>query len=129
MSQHKILIVDDDADFLQLLEYDLKKHGFQVVSAFNGEEGLEKAKTEAPHLILVDIKMPKMDGYTFVRRLKKDPQTKDIPIVVLTSYEPMKDMFQIEGVQDYLVKSAHMESLLTSIQKHLKPREANQKSE
>lgn len=116
----KILIVDDDQDFLQLLEFDLKKHGYDVISANNGEEGLEKARTGSPALIMVDIKMPKMDGYTFVRRLKKDAETKDIPVIVLTSYEPMKDMFQLEGVQDYVVKSVRMEGLLTSIQRHLR---------
>ena len=120
MPGDKILIVDDDQDFLQLLEFDLKKNGYEVISAFNGEEGIEKAKTAGPALIMVDIKMPKMDGYTFVRRLKKDNQTKDIPVIVLTSYEPMKDMFQLEGVQDYVVKSVHMEGLLTSIQRHIR---------
>ena len=120
MSSNKILIVDDDQDFSQLLAFDLKKQGYQVVSAGNGEEGLEKAKTEKPALIILDIKMPKMDGYTFVRRLKKDQDTKDTPLIVLTSYEPMKDMFQLEGVQDYVVKSVHMEGLLSKIEKHIR---------
>lgn len=116
----KILIVDDDQDFLQLLEFDLKKHGYTVVSAGNGEEGLLKCQSEHPDMILLDIKMPRMDGYTFVRRLKKEGATKNIPLIVLTSYEPMKDMFQLEGVQDYVVKSVNMESLLTKIDHHLK---------
>lgn len=118
-TQGKILLVDDDQDFVQLLEFDLKKRGYQVITAFNGEEGLERVRTEKPELIVLDIKMPKVDGYTFVRRLKKDANTKDIPLIVLTSYEPMKDMFQLEGVQDYVVKSVNMEALLTSIQKHI----------
>ena len=119
MSGKKILIVDDDQDFLQLLEFDLKKHGYTVVSASNGEEGLEKAKTENPSLIILDIKMPKMDGYTFVRRLKKDDDTKNTPLIVLTSYEPMKDMFQLEGVKDYFVKSADMHGLMKAVAAHL----------
>jgi CheY-like chemotaxis protein len=120
MAGNKILVVDDDRDFAQLLEFDLKKRGYVVALAGNGEEGLEKVKTENPSLIVLDIKMPKMDGYTFVRRLKKDPETKSIPVVVLTSYEPMKDMFQLEGVSDYFVKSANMESLLQTIDKNVK---------
>ena len=120
MPGNKILLVDDDQDFVQLLEFDLKKRGYQVVTANNGEEGLDKLVREKPDLIVLDIKMPKMDGYTFVRRIKKDPDTKQVPIIVLTSYEPMKDMFQLEGVQDYVVKSVNMEGLLTSIGKHLK---------
>lgn len=120
MSGNKILIIDDDQDFLQLLEFDLKKHGYAVISALDGEEGLNKARSEKPDLILLDIKMPKMDGYTFVRRLKKDAETKTIPLIVLTSYEPMKDMFQLEGVDDYYVKSVNMDGLMKTIEKHLK---------
>ena len=120
MGDKKILLVDDDLDFVQILEFDLKKHGYEILTAANGEDGLEKLKTHKPALIILDIKMPKMDGYTFVRRIKKDPETKHIPVIVLTSYEPMKDMFQLEGVQDYVVKSVNMESLITSIEKNLK---------
>ena len=120
MSGEKILLVDDDQDFAQLLEFDLRKKGYNVARAGNGEEGLEKVKTENPGLIILDIKMPKMDGYTFVRRLKKEPDSKDIPVIVLTSYEPMKDMFQLEGVSDYFVKSANMEALLKVVEKYLK---------
>jgi CheY-like chemotaxis protein len=119
MSGKKLLLVDDDQDFAQLLEFDFKKRGYQVVTANNGEEGLAKAASEKPNLIVLDIKMPKMDGYTFVRRLKKDPDTKDVPLIVLTSYEPMKDMFQLEGVTDYFVKSANMENLMKAVEKHL----------
>ncbi len=115
----KILIVDDDKDFAQLLEFDLKKKGYQTVTAHNGEEGMEKALKEKPDLIILDIKMPKVDGYTFVRRLKKENETKDTPLIVLTSYEPMKDMFQLEGVKNYFVKSANMDGLFSAIQANL----------
>ena len=120
MSSEKILIVDDDQDFLQLLTFDFKKSNYTVITANNGEEGLEKAKAEKPRVIVLDIKMPKMDGYTFVRRLKKDPELKDIPLIVLTSYEPMKDMFQLEGVSEYFVKSVDMGGVVKAVEKHLK---------
>ncbi len=119
MAGRKILVVDDDHDFSQLLVFDLKKHGYQVVTAANGEEGLTQVAAEKPDLVILDIKMPKMDGYTFVRRLKKEAETKDLPLIVLTSYEPMKDMFQLEGVSDYFVKSVKMDGLLATIEKHL----------
>jgi CheY-like chemotaxis protein len=125
MAGEKLLVVDDDQDFAQLLEFDLKKHGYQVATAFNGEEGLEKVDKEKPGLIILDIKMPKMDGYTFVRRIKKNPETKNIPLIVLTSYEPMKDMFQMEGVNDYFVKSVNMEGLIKTIEKNLKARNSS----
>lgn len=120
MANEKILLVDDDQDFQSFLVMDLKKQGFQVVTACNGEEGFEKAKTEKPALMVLDIKMPKMDGYTLVRKLKKDQDTKDIPLMMLTSYEPMKDMFQLEGVTDYFVKSVNMDGLVTAILKKLR---------
>ena len=120
MPGEKILLVDDDQDFAQLLEFDLRKKGYEVARAGNGEEGLEKVKTEKPLLIILDIKMPKMDGYTFVRRLKKEPESKDLPVIVLTSYEPMKDMFQMEGVNDYFVKSSNVASFLAVVEKNLK---------
>ncbi len=119
MAGKKILLVDDDQDFSQLLEFDFKKRGYEVATACHGEEGLTKAASEKPDLIILDIKMPKMDGYTFVRRLKKEISTKDTPLIVLTSYEPMKDMFQLEGVNDYFVKSANMESLMKTVEKYL----------
>ena len=120
MPGEKILLVDDDQDFAQLLEFDLRKKGYEVARAGNGEEGLEKVKTENPALVILDIKMPKMDGYTFVRRLKKEPDHKDLPVIVLTSYEPMKDMFHLEGVNDYFVKSANMEGLLKAVERYMK---------
>lgn len=120
MANPKILLVDDDPDFKQLLSFDLKKNGYDVVMAGDGEEGLAKADKEKPDLILLDIKMPRMDGYTFVRHLKKSEATASIPLIVLTSYEPMKDMFQMEGVNDYYVKSVDTEGLFTTIKKHLK---------
>ena len=120
MKGNKILVVDDDQDFSQLLAVDLKRSGYQVDLASDGEEGLEKIKTEKPDLVVLDIKMPKMDGFTLVRRLKKDSETKAIPLIVFTSYEPMKDMFELEGVSDYFIKSVNMGDLRRTIDKYLK---------
>lgn len=119
MAGGKILIVDDEADFAQLLAFDLKKRGYQVATASNGEEGLAKIKTEKPGLVLFDIKMPKMDGYTFVKAVRKDPATAALPMMALTSYEPMRDMFEMEGVNGYFVKAARMDGLFEAIAKHL----------
>jgi len=120
---HKLMLVDDDPDFQQLMLFDLKKQGFDIVMASDGEEGLAKARSEKPDLILLDIKMPKMDGYTFVRHLKKDETTRDIPLIVLTSYEPMKDMFKLEGVNDYFVKSVDVKVLVDTIRKNLESKD------
>ncbi len=116
---YKIMVVDDDPDFLETIKYDLEKEGYQVVLVLSGEEGLKKIPLENPHLILVDIKMPRMDGYTFVRHLKKDEDMSKIPVIVLTSYEPMKEIFEQEGVTDYFVKSVNTGSLFQTIRKRL----------
>ena len=119
MAGQKILIIDDNQDFVRLLEVNLSKRGYQVVTAANGAEGLKKVETEKPQLILLDIKMPEMDGFTFVRLLKKDEKIQKIPVVVLTGYEPMRDMFRFEGVEDYFLKTDDTKDLLKAIEKIL----------
>ena len=100
-----ILVIDDEKAIRKTLGEILSFEGFTVDEAADGAEGAKKIRENNYDCILCDIKMPKMDGYTFVRRLKKDPETKAIPVIVLTSYEPMKDMFQMEGINDYFLKS------------------------
>jgi CheY-like chemotaxis protein len=120
MTTRNILIVDDNQDFAFMLKDDLQKRGYAVRLARDGQEGLAKVEAEKPDLILLDIKMPKMDGYTFVRRLKQNANTSAIPLVILTSYEPLKDIFSQEDVADYFLKSADMEPLFAIIEKKLK---------
>ncbi len=115
----RVLAIDDDKDFLELLRYRFEKENCEFITANDGEAGLEKAKAILPDLIMVDIKMPRMDGYLFVRELKHDDKTKTIPVIVLTSYEPMRDLFNVEGIQDYVVKSSDLSSLWKTISKHL----------
>jgi CheY-like chemotaxis protein len=117
-----ILIVDDDEDFSKILGMTLKHRYYQVVRAKNGEDGLQKAEQIHPKLILLDIKMPQMDGLTFVHHLKKNDKIKDIPVIILTGYEPMRDMFQFEGVADYFVKTSDKELLFKTIEKNLQPK-------
>ncbi len=114
MAGEKILLIDDETDFIQLLALDIKKKGYQVVTAGNGEEGLEKARSEKPDVIIFDIKMPKMDGYTFVRYIRKDPDLSPIPLIALTSYD-MRDVFEMEGVNDYFLKSEKVDVLFEAI--------------
>jgi len=113
--KHKILIVDDEPDLLELLKTNLLNNGFDVVTAANGLEGLDQAKSEQPDLILLDIKMPKMDGYTMLRELKKYGNTRSIPVIMLTVYDKMKDIFELEGVKGYIIKSASDEEIIKKI--------------
>lgn len=118
---HKIFIVDDAVDFVELLLFDIRRKGYEIETATNGEEALEKLKTLKPDLIIFDIKMPKMDGYTFLKNVKKDPTLNNTPMIALTSYEPMKEMFAMEGVSDYFVKSADMAPLFARLEELVPP--------
>jgi len=81
----KVLLIDDEPLLLRMYEKKLKLEGFEVETASSGQKGLEKVKTFQPHLILLDILMPGMDGFQVMETLKADPQTKKIPVVFLTN--------------------------------------------
>ena len=83
MRNSKILIVDDEPDLLELLKTTLDGNGYDVVTANDGLQGLEQVDNENPDLILLDIKMPRMDGYTMLRELKKSEKTKHIPVIMI----------------------------------------------
>ena len=120
VKKQRVLAIDDDLHFLELLRYRFQKEDCEYITANNGEEGLQKAEELTPDLILVDIKMPRMDVYLFVRELKKNEVTRTIPVIVLTSFEPMRDLFGMEGIQDYIVKSSDLTLLWQTVSKYLK---------
>lgn len=111
----KILIVDDEVDFVNLLRIRLEAGGYSAISAFDGEEGVRLALKEKPDLILLDVMMPKMDGYTALRILKDGDATKNIPVIILTCKEKMRGLFNIEGIKSYLVKPYDKEDLMQAI--------------
>ena len=118
MSQ-KILIVDDDRVLVKMLENFLQLQGFEVVTAYDGAEGLEKMKAERPHLIILDVLMPKMNGYNFILEAKNIVDLKTVPVLVLTAKEGMNDLFKVEGVREYLIKPFQPEWLLEKMKKYL----------
>ena len=85
MTKGKILIVDDEAYIVHILEFSLGMEGYEVVTAFDGEEALAKVEREHPDLVVLDIMMPKLDGYETCRRLKSDEATKHIPVILLSA--------------------------------------------
>lgn len=109
----KILIVDDDLDTLRLVGLMLQKQGYQIVVATNGPQGLIQAENENPDLIILDIMMPEMDGYEVARRLRSNPDTADIPILMFTAKAQLDDKvtgFEA-GADDYLTKPTHPSEL------------------
>ncbi len=115
----KILVIDDEPDIVKVVTARLQSAGYQTAVAFNGLEGLEKLKIEKPDLIILDVIMPQMDGYTFVKEIKSKHETKNIPIIMLSAKDKMKDLFAIEGVKDYIVKPFESEELLWRVSKSL----------
>mgnify|MGYP003393944259 CR=1 FL=1 len=116
----KILIVDDDPIIVKLVEGFLTAHGFVVESAIGGDEGIEAVKKSKPDLIILDVQMPKMNGYTFIFELKKIVDINKIPIIVLTGKSGMEEIFKVEGVKEYMIKPLVTELLLTNIKKYIK---------
>lgn len=118
----KILIVDDEPDILEFLSYNLKKEGFIVHTASNGEKALEKAKEIIPHLILLDVMMPKMDGMTTCEELRKIPELSSCIIAFLTARS--EDYSEIAGfnvgADDYIAKPIRPKVLIARIQALLK---------
>ncbi len=101
----KILLVDDDQNLRQLYNVELSKN-HQVVEATDGEDGLVKAKSEKPDLILLDVMMPKLDGIAYLTKIKEDPDLGKIPIIMLTNFGQenlIQQAFNL-GINDYLLK-------------------------
>lgn len=121
-SEYKLLVVDDLITNVQLLKVVLKKQGFEVATAGGGQEALEKVKTEKPDLILLDVMMPDIDGFEVSRILKRDPESKDIPIIFLTALSTSEDMLRgaAAGGSDYVPKPFKREVLLARIDYQLR---------
>ena len=116
-----ILIVEDEPKTLVLIRDLLQVSGFKTIEATDGEKGVELAKTKKPDLILMDIMMPKMDGYTACREIKMDKTTKAIPVVMLTSldYELNKELGRDMGANGYMTKPFNRQELLDVINQFL----------
>lgn len=121
MNKHKVLIVDDEPDIVESIKFSLELEQFECIVANDGEEALSKARQEVPHLIILDIMLPKMNGYKVSRLLKFDEAYKNIPIIMLTARAQEKDVKLGEetGADEYLTKPFEMESLVALVKKYL----------
>ena len=114
----KILIIDDDPTGTTLTSFLLRSNDYDVSTALDGMEGLRKADEENPDLIVLDVQMPNMDGYTFLREFKKARYNKNLtlpPIIMLTAKEEMQATFKMEGVAAYFVKPLESEKFLAKV--------------
>ena len=117
MAKEKILIVEDEKDIVELLQYNLEKENFKVQSANNGQRGLDLARKNHPDLILLDLMLPEIDGLEVCRILKKDSKTSHIPIIMLTAKSTESDkIVGLElGADDYITKPFSMKELVARI--------------
>jgi len=122
-SSQKILVVEDNQDNRELVVKVLKINGYQVIEAVDGEEAIEKTKNENPDLILMDLFIPKIDGYEVTRRLKSNIDLKSIPIIALTAHAMKGDMEKAlaAGCDGYIPKPIDVRELPKQIEHFLKP--------
>ena len=114
MPAKKVLVVDDEMHILRIVKYKLESAGYNVLTALNGTDAIELARTEKPALIFLDIMMPGINGYEVCQTLKNDPQTKDIIIIMLTAKGQESDKIKgLEvGVDEYITKPFSPQDLL-----------------
>jgi two-component system alkaline phosphatase synthesis response regulator PhoP/two-component system response regulator VicR len=122
----KILAVDDQPQIVRLIQVNLQKAGYQVVTAFDGEEGLQKVLDERPDLVILDVIMPKRDGFDVLRTIKTNPDTRHMPVIMLTVKAQDADIFEglKEGAELYLPKPFHPTELVSLVQRVLDANDA-----
>ena len=123
----KILLIDDDVDFVESTKIILESKPYEVIVAHDGDEGLQKASEENPDLVLLDVIMPVKDGFTAAEQFKKDPKLRKIPVLMLTGFAamggetsiPVSRGYTLE-TEDYIDKPISPKELLARVEKHLK---------
>jgi CheY-like chemotaxis protein len=113
----KILVVDDEPDILKVVTFRLRKAGYHILEAVEGEQALQIIEKERPDLILLDLRIPVIDGYEVCKRIKSDDKTKDIPVIILTASVTRDMQAKVEELKadDYLVKPFDPAVLLTKV--------------
>ncbi|MBX3119264.1 MAG: response regulator [Fimbriimonadaceae bacterium] len=119
----KILVCDDERHIVRLIQVNLERQGYQVVTAFDGKEGLEKIKSEKPNCVVLDVMMPYMDGFEVLKSLRRDPETENLPVIMLTAKAQDKDVFEgyHYGADMYLTKPFNPMELVTFVKRITAP--------
>jgi two-component system alkaline phosphatase synthesis response regulator PhoP len=122
----KVLVVDDQPQIVRLIQLNLEKERFAVVTAGDGEEGLEKAFSERPDLVILDVIMPKKDGFEVLRGIKNSPELQHTPVIMLTVKTQSADIVEglREGAELYLPKPFHPKELVSLVKRVLEAQDA-----
>ena len=117
----QILVVDDEKDIVETLSFMMRARGYEVIEAYDGEEGLKLAKEQSPDLMILDVMMPKINGYKIARLLKYDSKYKHIPIIMVTARGQDSDKLIGEetGADEYITKPFEFEEVLDCVNKYL----------
>lgn len=115
----KILVIDDEPDLLKIATFRLKRSGYDILTAVDGREAVDILKNETPDLILLDLRLPAIDGYEICRRVKSDERTKNIPVILFTASATasVADRIKETGANDCLIKPFEPETLLEKVKK------------
>lgn len=113
----KILLVDDEEGIQMLYREELEDEGYEVISAYTGEEGLKKFKAESPDLVILDIQMPGMNGIETLRQMKMD--NPELPVILSSAYNEYKQDLGAWASDEYVVKSSDINELKEAVRKHL----------
>jgi len=115
----KILVCDDERHIVRLIQVNLEKQGWLVVTAYDGKEGLEKIKAEKPDLCVLDVMMPYMDGFEVLKALRREPETESLPVIMLTAKAQDKDVFEgyHYGADMYLTKPFNPAELVSFVKR------------
>ena len=117
----KVLVCDDERHIVRLIQVNLERQGYQVVTAFDGKEGLEKIASEKPNVVVLDVMMPYMDGFEVLKRIRKEPETEALPVIMLTAKAQDKDVFEgyHYGADMYLTKPFNPMELVAFVKRIL----------
>jgi two-component system alkaline phosphatase synthesis response regulator PhoP/two-component system response regulator VicR len=117
----KILVCDDERSIVRLIQVNLEKQGYNVVTAYDGKDGLEKIRAEKPDLVVLDVMMPYMDGFEVLKNLRRESATEALPVIMLTAKAQDKDVFEgyHYGADMYLTKPFNPMELITFVKRIL----------
>jgi len=115
----RILVVDDERHIVRLVQVNLERAGYEVLTAYDGVEALEKVKSEMPDMVVLDVMMPRMDGFEVLKNMQADPRLQNIPVIMLTAKAQDADIFRgwASGVSSYLTKPFNPRELLVFVER------------